>query len=124
MSNNSFSSSPSLPNTNDNIKTNVPISFSSTLQPNALDDISDFFDNYKTISVQHIIITDNSKNSVFISLYSDFSLTQIVTVENPEKNLNYKYIFNILENRGIFLKRTQFSKNFPTLHILISVLTR
>lgn len=87
---------------NDNNKTN-----SHTILPAITpNDVSEFFDNYKTIIVQHITFTDNSKDYISISLQADLFSPQMLTVEKPEKNLNYKYVFNILENRGIFLKST------------------
>ncbi len=106
MLNNLFFPSSSLSNANDNTKTNVSASSPSTLKTDSLSDVSDFFDNYKNISVQRVTFADRSKDSVSIILCSDFFSSQIITVENPEKNLNYKYIFNLIENNGIFLKST------------------
>lgn len=103
MFNSLFNSSPNptdTPNSINAAKANTPVS----LPASTLNDVSEFFDDYKTMSVQHITLTDNSKDSVSIYLHTNLFSPQVITVENPEKNLNYKYIFNIFENRGIFLK--------------------
>lgn len=80
---------------NDN-KINSSVSSPAILPASNPNDVSEFFDNYKTISVQHITLTDNSKDSVSISLHTDLFSSQVITIEKTEKNLNYKYIFNIL----------------------------
>lgn len=117
MSNNYFN--------NDNNKTNSPVSSPAILPVSNLNDISDFFDNYKTMNVQHITLTDNSKDYISISLNNNSFSSEMITVENTEKNLNYKYVFNILENRGIFLKSTiPHSKIIPKKKALIQKIQR
>ena len=117
MSNNYFN--------NDNNKTNSPVSSPAILPVSNLNDISDFFYNYKTMNVKHITLTDNSKDYISISLNNNSFSSEMITVENTEKNLNYKYVFNILENRGIFFKSTiPHSKIIPKKKALIQKIQR
>lgn len=72
MSNNYFN--------NDNNKTNSPVSSPAILPVSNLNDISDFFDNYKTMNVQHITLTDNSRDYISISLNNNSFSSEMITV--------------------------------------------
>ena len=102
MTNNLFPPSTNFQDTSAYGSATTPVS----LLENTSNDVSEFFDNYNVIHIQHITFQDILKNYVYINLSLSSNYTQTIIIENPEKNLNYKYIFNFLENRGIFLKNT------------------
>lgn len=66
---------------NDNNKTN-----SHTILPAITpNDVSEFFDNYKTIIVQHITFTDNSKDYISISLQADLFSHKCSRLKSPKR---------------------------------------
>lgn len=70
-------------------------------------DVSKFFYNYNSLSVKRFTFIDNSlKGVIIINLFSNNVLSQVININNPDKNLNQKYIFNVLADHGIFLKST------------------
>lgn len=71
-------------------------------------DISKYFDNLTTLQVRKYTLADKEKyiTRLYLWFYSSLGLTYCINIDYSEKNRNYQYFFNQLEEYGLFLKNT------------------